>query len=63
VKTHHGLLQACNILLPEAQALIQQGAPGENVCTKENGWFKPDTAARVRDVISKEVKRCDASFF
>nr|CAB3251342.1 general transcription factor 3C polypeptide 5-like [Phallusia mammillata] len=45
---------ACFVLLPEAQALINQ-PNNQTVCTKEDGWLLPKTTAKVRDIITKDV--------
>lgn len=45
--------QACDIFLPEVQDLMCSAT--SSTCSKEEGWFLPNTAGKVRNIINKDV--------
>ena len=45
--------QACDIFLPEVQDLLNSATA--STCSKEDGWFLPNTAGKVRNIINKDV--------
>merc|ERR1719300_12040 len=48
-----------DILLPEAQKIFRESLlPAEaKECSEKNGWYKPNTDDKVREIISKSVSR------
>ncbi|CAK8676961.1 unnamed protein product [Clavelina lepadiformis] len=52
----HIFYQACDIHLPEAQVIIQKPS-GNSTCSKDDGWFCPNTTAEIRSHLAKDVFR------
>merc|ERR1719295_330580 len=52
-----------DILLPEAQRILRSCLLSEDVvdCNEKNGWYRPNTDDKVREIISKSVSKTLAS--
>ena len=50
-------------MLPEAQKIFRDSllSPDVKECNEKNGWYKPNTDDKVREIISKCVSRTLAS--